>query len=110
MVKENADSNFPQEQRAISWSKSAYISFQKAYEKIRENSPASAEKVKDAILFLVRNLPKHPERYPLDRFKRDNPGNYRALERFSYRIAYRYTDKEILILRFRHVKQEPKPF
>ncbi|WP_209332753.1 type II toxin-antitoxin system RelE/ParE family toxin [Lunatimonas salinarum] len=55
-------------------------------------------------------MPKQPERYPLDRFKQDNPDNYRAFEKFSYRIAYRYTDKEIIILRFRHVKQEPKPF
>ncbi|MEX2593320.1 MAG: type II toxin-antitoxin system RelE/ParE family toxin, partial [Anditalea sp.] len=53
----------------VSWTKSAYISFQKAYENIKENSPASAEKVKDTILFMTRNLPDHPEKYPLDRFK-----------------------------------------
>ncbi|MEX2567810.1 MAG: type II toxin-antitoxin system RelE/ParE family toxin [Cyclobacteriaceae bacterium] len=93
----------------VSWTKSAYSSLQKAYEKIKENSPASAEKVKDTILFMTRNLPDHPEKYPLDRFKKDNPGNYRAFEKYSYRIAYRHTANEIKILRFRHVKQEPKP-
>ncbi|MEX2568512.1 MAG: type II toxin-antitoxin system RelE/ParE family toxin [Cyclobacteriaceae bacterium] len=110
MVDDNPLENLPQQRHKVSWTKSAYNSLQKAYEKIKENSPVSAEKVKDTILFMTRNLPDHPEKYPLDRFKKDNPGNYRAFEKYSYRVAYRHTDKEIKILRLRHVKQEPKPY
>jgi plasmid stabilization system protein ParE len=110
MVGDNPLENLPERRSTVSWTKSAYISFQKAYENIKENSPASAEKVKDTILFMIRNLPDHPEKYPLDRFKTDNPGNYRAFEKYSYRVAYRHTDKEIKILRLRHLKQGPKPY
>jgi len=66
--------------------------------------------VKDTILFMTRKLADHPEEYPLDKFKKDNSGNYRAFEKYSYRVAYRHTAHEIKILRLRHVKQEPKSY
>lgn len=94
----------------VSWDKRAYISLQKAYAYIAKSSPKNAEKVKEAILSTTRRLPEHPERYPLDKFKHNNPGNYRAFEQFSLRIAYRHNEKEIRILRCRHVKQRPKPY
>lgn len=47
---------------------------------------------------------------PPDKFKKNNPGNYRAFEKYSYRIAYKHTATEIRILRVRHVKQEPKEY
>ena len=92
----------------VSWNKSAYTALQNAYEYIEETSPVSAKKVKDTILSMTRRLPEHPERYPLDKFKRSNPGNYRAFEKFSLRIAYRHNEKEVRILQCRHVKQQPK--
>jgi len=75
---------------------------------ISETSPTNAEKVRTGILNITRNLPDNPERYPKDKFKKDNTGNYRVFEAYSFRVAYRYTDKVIKILRVRHVKQEPK--
>ena len=102
--------NLAKQRPVVSWNKSAYDALQKAYEYIKESSPASAEKVKEAILSMTRNLPDHPERHPLDKFKKDNPGNYRAFEKYSYRVSYRHTEKVIKILRVRHVKQEPKPY
>lgn len=42
--------------------------------------------------------------------ERNNSGNYRAFETHSYRISYRYTEDEIRILSFRHVKQDPKEY
>lgn len=59
---------------------------------------------------IVDSLPGHPEKYPPDKFKKSNPGNYRAFEKYSYRIAYKHTSEEIRILRVRHVKQEPKEY
>ena len=75
----------------VIWDKPAYISLQKAYKRISEDSPLNAEKVRSEILKAAGGLPKHPEKYPLDRFKKDNPGNYRAFEKYSYRVAYKYT-------------------
>lgn len=83
MVDDNPLENLPQQRLKVSWTKSAYISLQKAYKKIKENSPASTEKVKETIFLMTRKLPDHPEKYPLDRFKEDNPGNYRAFEKYS---------------------------
>ena len=82
----------------VSWIKSAYVSLQKAYEKIKENSPVSAEKVRETIFLMTRKLSDHLEKDPLDRFSRDKPGNYRTFEKYSYQVAYRHTDKEIKIL------------
>ncbi len=109
MVSDHPLENLP-ERPLVTWSKSAYRSLQKAYEHIREQSPANAEKVKETLLAMTRQLADHPERYPLDKFKKDNPGNYRAFEKYSYRVAYRHTAKEIIILRVRHVKKEPKSY
>jgi plasmid stabilization system protein ParE len=96
---------------AVVWNKRAYISLQKAYKTIKEDSLQNAQMVRDEILRITREeLPANPEKYPPDKFKKNNQGNYRAFERSSYRISYRYTPKEVRILRLRHVKQEPKQY
>lgn len=92
------------------WNKAAENSLKRAFLKIREESPQNAEKVRDEILRATRRLADHPEAYPLDKFKTRNPGNFRAFELHSYRIAYRYDEKEVRILRLRHIKQEPKNY
>jgi len=94
----------------VVWNKEAEASLQKAYRDIKEDSPQNAAKVRDEILAETRRLAEHPEIYPPDKFKKDNPGNYRAFEKYSYRVAYRYTEKEIRILRVRHVKKEPRMY
>jgi len=94
----------------IVWNSKAAIYFRKVYEHIKEESYTNAEKVKDGIIKIVDNLANHPEKYPPDKFKQNNPGNFRAFEKYSYRIAYKHTEKEIRILRIRHVKQEPKDY
>ena len=80
------------------------------YRRIKEESPRNAEKVRDEILATTKMLADHPEMHPPDKFKNENPGNYRAFEKLSYRVSYRHTEKEVRILRVRHVKQEPKPY
>lgn len=94
----------------IVWNKRASTYFRKAYEKIKEESYANAEKVKEGIINIVDKLPNHPEKYPADKFKKNNRGDYRAFEKYSFRVAYKFTEKEIKILRIRHVKQEPKEY
>ena len=94
----------------VVWSIRASDSFRKIFEFICQDSYTNAEKVRSGILKIIDSLPDNPEKYPPDKFKKDNPGNYRAFEKYSFRIAYKYSDKEILILRMRHVKQEPKEY
>lgn len=91
----------------VKWDKPAFIAFQKIYDHIRKDSPVNAEKVKQEILAITKGLADYPERYPPDKFKTNNTGNYRAFEKYSYRVAYVYNGSEIRILRIRHVRQEP---
>ena len=94
----------------VSWDKPAYGSLQKIFNYIKQDSLTNAEKVRDGILKITSSLPNHPEKYPPDKFKKNNSGLYRAFEKYSYRVAYKYTEKEIKILRIRHVRQEPKEY
>ena len=91
----------------IIWDKIAITQLKKAYYKILKESYQGAVTVKDGILDTVDKIPEQPYRHPADRFKTDNPGNYRAFEIHSYRVAYKVTEENIQILRVRHVKREP---
>ncbi len=91
----------------VSWDKAAYASLQRIYMYIKQDSLVNAEKVKNGILKITKSLSENPTKFPPDRFKNKNEGDYRAFEKYSYRVAYRYSKKEIKILRIRHVKQEP---
>lgn len=94
----------------IAWGKRAYASLQKAYKFIAEDSLQNAEKVRNEIFKMTRNLPQNPERFALDKFKKNNKGNYRAFEKHSYRVVYKTSSKEIKIIRIRHIKQEPENY
>ena len=59
------------------------------------------------MLQKISDLKKHPDKYPLDKFKKNNPGIFRAFELYHYRISYAVTDKEIVITRVRHTSMEP---
>lgn len=98
------------EKPEVRWSNNASRSLKKIYEHIKEDSYTNAEMVRNGIVKIVDSLPDHPEKYPPDKFKKHNSGNYRAFEKYSYRISYLYTEKEIQVLRIRHVKQEPKEY
>jgi len=94
--------------RKLIWDQQALASLEKSLEWISGVSIQQAEQVERAIIDRIEIIRVHPERYPPDKYKQSNAGNYRAFETHSYRISYRYTESEIRILRFRHVKQEPK--
>ena len=58
----------------------------------------------------LNKIPGNPEFFPPDKYKQNNDGSYRAFEKHHYRIAYRFTDKVIRVLRVRHVSREPKEY
>jgi hypothetical protein len=66
----------------IVWNYRATIYFKEAYERIKEESYSNAEQVKVGIVKIIDGLIDNPEKYPPDKFKRENPGNYRAFEVF----------------------------
>jgi plasmid stabilization system protein ParE len=91
----------------VAWDTLAYAALQRAYNHIKKDSLVSAERVRSEILKAINKLPEHPEKHPRDKFKKSNDGNYRAFEKYSYRVSYKLTEQQIIILRVRHVKQEP---
>lgn len=96
--------------RVIVWNKRPARFLAQALKKIGEDSILQAERVEEKILASVQSIIPNPERHPPDKFKKDNPGQFRAYEVLSFRIAYKITDTQIRILRIRHVKQEPKEY
>ena len=96
--------------REISWSKTALKQFEAAIRYIATDSPVNAEKVADDIFELLNKTPGNPEFFPPDKYKQNNDGSYRAFEKHRYRIAYRFTDEVIRVLRVRHVSREPREY
>ena len=74
------------------------------------DSYQNAEKVKTEILASTRNLATNEERHPLDKYKKDNDGSFRAYELHHYRIAYRIIPGEIIMTRIRHTSMIPKTY
>lgn len=83
------------------------ITTKRSFRLYKKDSLQSAENVRNAIFSATDNLKYNPEIHPLDKYRKNNDGTFRAFEIYSYRIAYQLTKSEIRILRVRHTKQEP---
>ncbi|MCC6289834.1 MAG: type II toxin-antitoxin system RelE/ParE family toxin [Chitinophagaceae bacterium] len=94
----------------VIWSKRAKPALLNAYSYIYKDSPQNAIKVRDEIIDVTINLPRHPEFYPPDKFKKDNDGCWRAFELHKYRISYSVMKTEIRIVRVRHTSRSPKGY
>lgn len=93
--------------RRIVWNVSALDRFTKELEAIAQTSYSKAEQVEQAILTKLQQAVDMPERHAKDKYKQNNPGHYRAFETNDYRVSYRYDEKQIRVLRIRHVRQKP---
>lgn len=80
---------------------------EKAYAYVWEDSPKNADKIIGEIWDVVWKLPKYPEKYPPDKYKRNANGNYRVFEMYRYRVTYCVMPDHILIMRVRHTSRMP---
>ncbi len=94
----------------IIWDLKAKNSFKKQIDHIKKDSLQAAEKVMGDIFDILDDLPANPLKFPADKFKTENDGNFRAFEKHGIRIAYLLTESYIRILRVRHVRQEPQQY
>jgi plasmid stabilization system protein ParE len=93
--------------KKIIWDDIAKKSLKQIIQYIREKSPQNAEVLKQKVLDIVGEIPKHPKRHNLDKYRIDNDGNFRAFEIYHIRISY-YEDLDFVkILRVRSTYQEP---
>lgn len=92
----------------IRWYKNAVKNLLSAIEYLENNNAKDySEQLEKEILKAIRLLAKTPYIYPEDRFKYNNDGSYRAFVIDSYRITYRITPTDILILRIKHTSRKP---
>ena len=96
--------------RQVLWDAEAVNNLKEIFDYIKVDSLLAANKVKSEILTIIRLLPTNPEMFAADRLKLKNDASYRAFHIYSYRIAYRITDENILILRIRHTSREPEEY
>ena len=93
--------------RLIKWDDLPIGQLNNAINFIKQNSYQNALKVQKDILDIIGTLELYPEKFPLDKYKINNDGSYRAFEKHRYRVAYRVLETEIKIITIRHTSMEP---
>ncbi|MEQ9297159.1 MAG: type II toxin-antitoxin system RelE/ParE family toxin [Cyclobacteriaceae bacterium] len=96
--------------RKLVWNKRPTTFLSAALKHISLESFINAEKVEASILSHLDQCIDNPQRFPKDKFKNNNSGEFRAFETHGFRVAYKFTNAEVRILRIRSVKQEPKEY
>jgi plasmid stabilization system protein ParE len=94
--------------KKVIWSERAKQSLKAHHDYIKQDSAAAAKRVKLEIINSSKDLPLHPEKYQLDEYYPNNPGNIRRFFRWSYRIVYQINEENIAILNVLHTSQEPE--
>ena len=94
----------------ISWDIEARNHFYDAIIYIKRQSPQNAEMVKQKVISAVSKLSGSPNKYPIDKYRNNNDGSFRAIELFHFRISYHISENEIRIVRFRHTDMKPLEF
>ncbi len=94
----------------VVWTKRSQLHMKSLYDYISKDSPQNALKILEEIIAAVNKANSNPEIYNPDKYKINNDNSYRALEIHHYRIAYRYDNNVIRVLRVRHTSMEPKEY
>ena len=93
--------------KKVVWSPKASDSLQWHYNHIAKDSVTAARNVKKEIIDASKELNQFPEKFAIDEYYPNNPGNIRRFFRWSYRIIYQVGQETIDILNVVHTSQEP---
>jgi plasmid stabilization system protein ParE len=91
----------------IRWDRLAKESLDNIYNYISQDSPKNAKKIKKELIKLAGSLNDFPEKYSREEFLKEEPGNYRFISKWSYKIIYEITNEAIIIADIFHTKQHP---
>lgn len=94
----------------VIWTENSKIQLQKIYFNIAMDSIFQADRVFEKLIESTADLSEYPLKYPPDKYKTDNEGNYRAYELYHFRISYKITDEAIYVVRIRSTYQNPKDY
>ncbi|MNL51291.1 Plasmid stabilization system protein [compost metagenome] len=93
----------------IRWNRTAIKQLLDIIQFIEENDFENyAVTVEKKILNRIRSLPETFQHHPLDRYKLNNDGTFRAFEFERYRVSFRAKTTEIRILYIRHTSRLPR--
>jgi plasmid stabilization system protein ParE len=97
-------------EKEIIWTETSQNQLEKIYFYLLEETKsfAIADKVVDSLISAVEILKNSWEIYETDEMRIPVDENYRAFEKFSYRISYKIDSEKIYILRIRHTSRNPK--
>ena len=93
--------------KKLTWTRKASSQLEKIYLYIENDSPQNAESVVLTILNKLDDIVGNEEKYPIDKYRKNNKGDFRAFEFFRIRISYQILQDEILIVRIRSTSQKP---
>ena len=96
--------------RKVVWHKNALIQLEEIYRYVRKHSLQNADNLKKEIHHAIDSIPQQPQKHPIDTYRLNNHGDYRAFELHHVRIAYKITDDYIFVIRVRSTHQEPKEY
>lgn len=88
----------------IKWDRKALEDLRFIYEHIAQDSVSSAKRVIKTLSELAEGLNDFPKKYPVESLLAAD-GNYRYAVKWSYKIIYEVTDKEIIVAYIFHTKQ-----
>ena len=97
-------------EKEIVWSGTAQNHLEDIYFYLLEETKAFTipNKVIDVIVNSVEILKTDWKIYEIDEMRIPIDVNYRAFEKYSYRISYKITSEIIYIIRVRHSSRNPK--
>lgn len=97
-------------EKEIVWTGTAQNQLENIYFYLLDETKAFTipDKVIDAIVNSLKTLKTDWEIYEIDKMKIPIDINYRAFEKYSYRISYKITSEIIYITRVRHTSRNPK--
>ena len=96
--------------RKITWGKRAVQEFNAAIKYIRKDSEQNADNVKEIMLKKINGLADNRVVHRRDPYKKNNDGKFLYFEILRYRIVYYAAPDEVIIIRIRHTKREPKKY
>ncbi|WP_162633066.1 type II toxin-antitoxin system RelE/ParE family toxin [Echinicola strongylocentroti] len=92
----------------VRWDNEAIESLRDIYEYIKADSPSGALKVRQTLLSLARSLGDFPEKYVSEPSLKEEPGNYRSVSKWNYKLIYEETEKEVIVIMVFHTSQNPE--
>jgi len=98
------------EEISVIWTETSKKHLQEIYLYIAEESIIQADKVFSKLVKSTFSLSEHPFKYPQDKYKLNNDGDYRAYEIYHFRITYRIAKSVVYIVRIRSTYQNPEEF